>query len=45
MSDFGAIVKLRRQYFSNLYPADSLVEMSSLYTPEAMIEIEAIAVV
>lgn len=31
--------------FSEPYPADSIVEVSSLYTPEAMIEIEAIAVV
>lgn len=45
MSNFGAIVELRRQYFSPPYPADSIVEVSSLYTPEAMIEIEAIAVV
>ena len=45
MSNFGAIVELRRQYFSAPYPADSIVEVSSLYTPEAMIEIEAIAVV
>ncbi|MBD2100949.1 RidA family protein [Leptolyngbya sp. FACHB-261] len=45
MSNFGAIVELRRQYFSPPYPADSIVEVSSLSTPEAMIEIEAIAVV
>lgn len=45
MSNFGAIVELRRQFFSPPYPADSIVEVSSLYTPEAMIEIEAIAVV
>jgi len=45
MSNFGAIVELRRKYFSEPYPADSIVEVSSLYTPEAMIEIEAIAMV
>ena len=45
MSNFGEIVELRRKYFSEPYPADSIVEVSSLYTPEAMIEIEAIAVV
>ena len=45
MSNFGEIVELRRKYFSKPYPADSIVEVSSLYTPEAMIEIEAVAVV
>ena len=45
MSNFGDVVELRRKYFSQPYPADSIVEVSSLYTPEAMIEIEAIAVV
>ncbi len=45
MSNFGEIVELRRKYFSEPYPADSIVEVSSLYTPEAMIEIEAVAVV
>ncbi len=44
MSNFGEIVELRRKYFSEPYPADSIVEVSSLYTPEAMIEIEAVAV-
>ena len=45
MSNFDEIVELRRKYFSLPYPADSIVEVSRLYTPEAMIEIEAIAVV
>ncbi|WP_036487015.1 RidA family protein [Myxosarcina sp. GI1] len=45
MSNFDEIVELRRKYFSPPYPADSIVEVSSLYTPEAKIEIEAIAVV
>ncbi len=45
MSNFGDVVELRRKYFSQPYPADSIVEVSSLYTPEAMIEIEAVAVV
>ncbi len=43
MGDFGAIVDLRGKYFSAPYPADSIVEIKALYTPEAMIEIEAIA--
>lgn len=44
MSNFAEVVELRRKYFSEPYPADSIVEVSGLYTPEVMIEIEAIAV-
>ncbi len=44
MDNFGKIVALRRQWFSAPYPADTIVEISSLYSPEALIEIEAIAV-
>lgn len=44
MGNFKEVVDLRRKYFSEPYPADSIVEVSGLYTPEAMIEIEAIAV-
>lgn len=43
MENFGKIVELRRQWFSAPYPADSIIEVSSLYSPKAMIEIEAIA--
>lgn len=45
MGNFREVVELRRKYFSEPYPADSIVQVSGLYTPEAMIEIEAIAVV
>ncbi len=45
MGEFSAIVDLRRKHFSAPYPADSIVEIKALYTPEAMIEIEAIALV
>lgn len=45
MSNFGELVALRRKYFKEPYPADTLVEVKGLYTPEACIEIEAIAVV
>ncbi len=45
MGNFSAIVDLRRKHFSAHYPADSIVEIKALYTPEAMIEIEAIALV
>lgn len=45
MGCFEEVVELRRKYFSEPYPADSIVEIKALYTPEAMIEIEAIAAV
>lgn len=44
MSNFSKIVELRGKWFTPPYPADTIVEVSSLYSPEAMIEIEAIAV-
>lgn len=44
MSNFGKIVELRGRYFTPPYPADTIVEVTSLYSPEALIEIEAIAV-
>ncbi len=43
MQYFNEVVELRRRYFSAPYPADSIVEVKGLYTREAMIEIEAIA--
>ena len=43
MGNFKEVVELRRKYFSEPYPADTIVEIKALYTPEAMIEIEAIA--
>ncbi|CAG9176993.1 RidA family protein [Cupriavidus respiraculi] len=43
MAHFPKIVALRRKWFSTPYPADTIVEVSALYSPEAMIEIEAIA--
>ncbi|MBI5248100.1 MAG: RidA family protein [Desulfomonile tiedjei] len=45
MANFSKIVELRGRYFTPPYPADTIVEVTSLYTPEALIEIEAIAVV
>jgi 2-iminobutanoate/2-iminopropanoate deaminase len=44
MSNFDRIVELRRRYFTPPYPADTIVEVSSLYSPQALLEIEAIAV-
>ncbi|RPD42027.1 RidA family protein [Chitinophaga barathri] len=44
MENFNKIVELRGRYFTAPYPADTIVEVSSLYSPDALIEIEAIAV-
>ena len=44
MQHFAKIVELRRKWFSAPYPADTIVEVVALYSPDAMIEIEAIAV-
>ena len=44
MAYFGRIVELRGQWFTAPYPADTIVEVRSLYSPDAMIEIEAVAV-
>jgi reactive intermediate/imine deaminase len=44
MSNFQTIVELRRKWFSPPYPADTIVEVSALYSPGAMIEIEAVAI-
>ena len=43
MSHFDKIVALRGKWFTQPYPADTIVEVSSLALPELMIEIEAIA--
>jgi 2-iminobutanoate/2-iminopropanoate deaminase len=45
MANFPAIVELRGKWFTQPYPADTIVEVSSLALPELEIEIEAIAVV
>ncbi len=44
MANFEKIVALRGRYFRAPYPADTIVEVSSLYSPEALLEIEAVAV-
>lgn len=44
MTNFGKIVELREKWFSPPYPADTIVEVSSLALPELVIEIEAMAV-
>lgn len=45
MNNFRKIVALRERWFSKPYPADTIVEVSSLALRELMIEIEAIALV
>jgi reactive intermediate/imine deaminase len=45
MGNFPKIVELRGKWFTAPYPADTIVEVSSLALPELEIEIEAIAVV
>jgi len=44
MGNFAKIVELRERYFTPPYPADTIVEVSSLADPEWLIEVEAIAV-
>ncbi|KAB0633306.1 RidA family protein [Burkholderia latens] len=45
MSYLDRMVEVRREWFSAPYPAESLVEVSALFSPDAMIEVEAIAIV
>ena len=44
MGNFPKIVELRGKWFTPPYPADTIVEVTSLALPELQIEIEAIAV-
>ena len=43
MGNFSKIVALREKYFTPPYPADTIVEITSLALPELEIEIEAMA--
>ena len=45
MANFPKIVDLRGKWFTEPYPADTIVEVASLALPELEIEIEAIGVV
>ena len=45
MRNFPKVVELRRKWFTAPYPADTIVEVASLYSAEAMFEIDAVAVV
>jgi reactive intermediate/imine deaminase len=44
MANFPKIVELRGKWFTEPYPADTIVEVASLALPELEIEIEAIGV-
>jgi reactive intermediate/imine deaminase len=43
MANFPKIVELRGRWFSEPYPADTIVEVRSLALPELELEIEAVA--
>jgi reactive intermediate/imine deaminase len=43
MSHIEQVVAFRERYFTEPYPADTLVEVQALGLPELMLEIEAIA--
>lgn len=45
IAQFPKIITMRENYFTPPYPADTVVEVSSLALPELEIEIEAIALV
>lgn len=45
MANFQDVVQLRREFFSAPYPADTIAQITALYDPSALIEIEAIAAV
>lgn len=45
MGNFPKIVELRGKWFSEPYPADTIIEVAALALPELEIEIEAVAVV
>ena len=45
MGNFPAMVEARKHYFSEPWPADTIVEVQGLAIPELMVEIDVIAVV
>lgn len=45
MTNFPKIIELREKYFTNPWPADTIVEVTSLAIPGLMIEVDATAVV
>ena len=45
MNNFDKLVAHRKRYFTEPYPADTLLEVKGLYSSEAVIEIEAIGLI
>lgn len=45
MEHFDAIHKVRREYFSGIAPASTMVEICKMTSPDYLIEINAIAVI
>ena len=45
MANFDKVVALRGRWFTPPYPADTIAQVTALYSPAAMFEIEAVAVV
>jgi enamine deaminase RidA (YjgF/YER057c/UK114 family) len=45
MEHFETIHKVRREYFTGIPPASTMVEVSKFVSPDYLIEINAIAVV
>ena len=45
MANFPKILELRQQWFKKPYPADTIMEVSSLALPELMFEIDITALV
>lgn len=43
MANFPKIVEARRRYFTQPWPADTIVEVGALALPELMVEIDVIA--
>ena len=44
MKNLDKVIQLRAEYFSKPYPADTILEVSSLAQPDWQIEIDAIAI-
>lgn len=44
-NQFSFICQARKKYFTIPYPADTIVEVKSLYHPDVKVEIEAIAAI
>jgi reactive intermediate/imine deaminase len=45
MGMYDGIHEVRRRYFSEPYPASSMVEVSALIDPRLLVEVEAVAVI